>query len=58
MYSLGGRGVGTLPAPAPPVREENAMPFDGASFEALDKIDKVIDLLAREDRWCKHQLRR
>ena len=37
------------------------MPFDGRgfgdSFEALDKIDKVINLLAREDRWCKQQLR-
>jgi hypothetical protein len=33
------------------------MPFDGAHFEALEKIDKVIDLLAREDRWCKRQLR-
>jgi len=37
------------------------MPFDGTGYEAridaLDKIDKVIDLLAREDRWCKQQLR-
>jgi hypothetical protein len=46
-----------LLALAPPVREENAMPFDGIHFEALEKIDKVIDLLAREDRWCKRQLR-
>jgi hypothetical protein len=46
-----------LPALTPPVREENAMPFDGAHFEALEKIYKVIDLLAREDRWCKRQLR-
>ncbi len=37
------------------------MPFDGIGYEgrieALDKMDKVIDLLAREDRWCKQQLR-
>ncbi len=37
------------------------MPFDGTGLEgridALDKIDKVIDLLSREDRWCKQQLR-
>ena len=37
------------------------MPFDGTGYEgrieALDKVDKVIDLLAREDRWCKQQLR-
>jgi hypothetical protein len=37
------------------------MPFDGTGYEgrieALDKMDKVIDLLAREDRWCKQQLR-
>jgi hypothetical protein len=37
------------------------MPFDGNGYEgrieALDKMDKVIDLLAREDRWCKQQLR-
>jgi len=37
------------------------MPFDGTGYEgrieALDKMDKVIDLLAREDRWCKKQLR-
>jgi hypothetical protein len=37
------------------------MPFDGIGcegrIEALDKVDKVIDLLAREDRWCKQQLR-
>ena len=28
-----------------------------AEIEALDKVDKVIDLLSREDRWCKQQLR-
>ncbi len=28
-----------------------------AEIDALDKIDKVIDLLSREDRWCKQQLR-
>jgi len=36
------------------------MPFDGTSYgriDALDKMDKVIDLLAREDQWCKQQLR-
>ena len=37
------------------------MPFDGTGLEgridALDKMDKVIDLLSREDRWCKQQLR-
>ncbi len=37
------------------------MPFDGTGYEgrieALDKMDKVIDLLSREDRWCKQQLR-
>ena len=36
------------------------MPFDGNGFEhrvaALDKIDRVIDLLSHEDRWCKQQL--
>src|SRR5580704_3413033 len=37
------------------------MPFDGIGYdgriETLDKVDKVIDLLSREDRWCKQQLR-
>lgn len=37
------------------------MPFDGKSFEgqlgALDKMDQVIDLLSREERWCKGKLR-
>jgi hypothetical protein len=37
------------------------MPFDGTVFEArvrsLDKIDKVIDLLSDETRWCKKQLK-
>lgn len=37
------------------------MPFDGTGYEgrieALDKMDKVIDLLSHEDRWCKQQLR-
>ncbi|MGO8914558.1 MAG: hypothetical protein ACLQJR_01460 [Stellaceae bacterium] len=37
------------------------MPFDGTGYEGrietLDKMDKVVDLLAREDRWCKQQLR-
>jgi len=37
------------------------MPFDGTGLEgridALDKLDRVTGLLAREDRWCKQQLR-
>jgi len=37
------------------------MPFDGTGYDnrivALDRIDRVIALLAREDRWCKQQLR-
>jgi hypothetical protein len=37
------------------------MPFDGTRYEgrnpALDKMDKVIDLLSDERRWCKRQLR-
>jgi hypothetical protein len=37
------------------------MPFDGTGHEgpiqALEKMDGVIDLLARPDRWCKRQLR-
>lgn len=37
------------------------MPFDGTGlegrFDALEKMDKVIELLSREDRWCKQQLR-
>jgi hypothetical protein len=37
------------------------MPFDGREYErradASDKIGQVIDLLGREDRWCKKQLR-
>jgi len=36
------------------------MPLDGTGYEsrieALDKIDKVIDLLNDKRRWCKHQL--
>jgi hypothetical protein len=36
------------------------MPFDGTGyedrFEALEKIDKVIELLSDERRWCKKQL--
>ena len=36
------------------------MPLDDAGFgrriEALEKIDKVIELLATEDRWCKREL--
>jgi hypothetical protein len=38
------------------------MPLDGTvlavSFDALEKMDKVIDLLAREDHWGPQQLRR
>jgi len=37
------------------------MPFDGTGYEsridALERMDKVIELLSREDRWCKQQLR-
>ncbi len=37
------------------------MPFDGTRYEgrvqALDKMDKVIDLLSDPRRWCKRQLR-
>jgi hypothetical protein len=37
------------------------MPFDGTAYEgrvrSLDKMDKVIDLLSDETRWCKKQLR-
>lgn len=37
------------------------MPFDGTGYEGriecLEKMDKVIDLLSQEDRWCKQQLR-
>jgi hypothetical protein len=36
------------------------MPFDGREeqgrFEAFEKIDRVIDLLATPDRWCKGAL--
>jgi hypothetical protein len=36
------------------------MPLDDARFgrnvEALEKMDKVLDLLATEDRWCKGKL--
>jgi hypothetical protein len=37
------------------------MPFDGTVYEgrvrSLDKMDKVIDLLSDETRWCKKQLK-
>ena len=37
------------------------MPFDGTGYEgriqALDKMDKVIDLLSDPRRWCKRRLR-
>jgi hypothetical protein len=37
------------------------MPFDGTIYEgrvrSLDKMDKVIELLSDERRWCKKQLR-
>lgn len=37
------------------------MPFDGTRYEGrnppLDKMDKVIDLLSDERRWCKRQFR-
>jgi hypothetical protein len=36
------------------------MPFDGAGYEVrdrmLDQIDRVIALLATEDKWCKRML--
>jgi hypothetical protein len=36
---------------------EEMMPFDGTGYEgrnpALDKMDKVIDLLSDERRWCR-----
>jgi hypothetical protein len=36
------------------------MPFDGSEYEvqnhALDQIDRVIALLATEDKWCKRVL--
>jgi hypothetical protein len=36
------------------------MPFDGTVFESrvrsLDRMDRVIDLLSDERRWCKRQL--
>jgi hypothetical protein len=42
------------------IGKEEAMPFDGTVFEArvrsLDKMDKVIDLLSDERRWCKRKL--
>jgi hypothetical protein len=43
------------------VKEDRVMPFDGIGYEGrievLDKMDRVIELLSREDRWCKQQLR-
>ncbi len=40
---------------------EETMPFDGTNYEgrieALEKTDKVIDLLSDEARWCKRALR-
>lgn len=37
------------------------MPYDGTGFSeqlaALDKIDRVINLLSREEQWCKGKLR-
>ena len=37
------------------------MPFDGSGYErriqVLDKMDKVIDLLSDERRWCKKVLK-
>src|SRR5579872_4643688 len=39
---------------------EVAMPFDGRDYstriDALEKIDRVIDQLPSEDRWCKGAL--
>jgi hypothetical protein len=43
------------------IGKEEAMPFDGTVYEgrvrSLDKMDKVIDLLSDETRWCKKQLK-
>jgi len=40
---------------------EETMPFDGSGYEgrvqALDKMDRVIDLLSDPRRWCKKRLR-
>jgi hypothetical protein len=42
------------------IGKEEAMPFDGTVYEgrvrSLDKMDKVIDLLSDETRWCKRKL--
>jgi hypothetical protein len=43
------------------IGKEEAMPFDGSVYEgrvrSLDKMDKIIDLLGDETRWCKKQLK-
>jgi hypothetical protein len=43
------------------IGKEEAIPFDGTVYEgrvrSLDKMDKVIDLLGDETRWCKKQLK-
>jgi len=40
---------------------EETMPFDGSGYEgrvqALDKMDRVIDLLSDPRHWCKKRLR-
>ena len=42
-------------------REGKAMPFDGVAFafsdDRLNKMDKVIELLATPEKWCKAALR-
>jgi hypothetical protein len=42
------------------IGKEEAMPFDGTVYEgrvrSLDKMDRVIDLLSDEKRWCKRLL--
>src|SRR5260221_9761897 len=42
------------------IGKEDIMPFDGTSYEgrnpALDKMDKVIDLLSDPRRWCQKRL--
>jgi hypothetical protein len=41
-------------------REGKAMPFDGVELgfdERMYKMDKVIDLLAAPERWCKGKFR-
>jgi len=46
--------------PSEPWEQELRMPFDGTDFAASDavrKIDRVIELLETEERWCKGLLK-